>query len=105
VQFGRFPFLRLVPEEDAIGHRAQQRLARQVIPAPDRQHGPDAKPSRGGKVIQLRGAEVHERRDEQHLGRLGGNERFDRPCAGNAALEKSQQPIESGRPAEPCAGT
>ena len=56
-------------------------------------------------MIELRGAEVHERRDEQHVGSLGGDERFDRPRARNAALEESQQPIESGRPAEPRAGT
>ena len=63
----RFLPLDLVPHDHRIGHHPHERLAREVVPAPDAQGRPHAEPARGAHVIELRRAELDERGDEQHV--------------------------------------
>jgi hypothetical protein len=79
----------------------RQRLARQVIPAGHRQHRSHAKPLRSGEMIELRRADIDERRDQQDVRCLRRNESFDGPCTGNPALEESQNARRTRRPPEP----
>ena len=71
VHLGRLARLALVPDEDAVGHDADQALARQVVPAGDR----DARtgiPARAGAlhVLDLAARELDDRRDEHDVGPL-----------------------------------
>jgi hypothetical protein len=101
VELHGFGALHVVPENHAIRDRAQQRLARQVIPAADRQHRPHAEPPRRREVIELRRADIDERRDQQHVRRLRRDERFEWFRAWNPPLEEAQRAAEAGGPAEP----
>ena len=64
----RFLLLRLVPEQDAVGHVAQQRLARQVVPAEDADAGAPAKRTGGAQMIDLRQPPRRHRRQQHDVG-------------------------------------
>ena len=70
--------LDVVPDEHAIGPVADERLARQVIPAPHAQRRGMPSASRGAKVVDLRRAEIDERGDEHDVRPLRGDELTDR---------------------------
>jgi hypothetical protein len=67
VQIDRFPLLQFVPHEHPLGRERQLSLARQVIPAGDGEHVPDAHFGRGTGEIELRGLENDERRGYEQV--------------------------------------
>ena len=54
MQLDRFLLLRLVPNEYAVWHLPQERLARQVVPAADAQHAATARRLRAREMVGLR---------------------------------------------------
>jgi hypothetical protein len=68
VQIDRFLFLCRVPDEHAVGRVADERLARQVIPAPDAETGRNAQCARRLHVFDLRRSEIDQRRQQHDVG-------------------------------------
>ena len=64
VELDRFLLLRVVPDGDEIRDGAQQRLARQMVPAADAEHRAQTERARAQVVIELRRTEIDERRDQ-----------------------------------------
>ncbi len=83
--------LRCVPDDDLVGHDAYQRFARQVIPAPHAERAADAERTRRAQVIELWRAEFDERRDEQHVGRVLGDEVVNAKLPRHGSLEHGQR--------------
>jgi hypothetical protein len=54
VQIDRLIALRVVPHDHALRHVADQRLAGQVIPAPDAEHGSQSRLDRRSQHFELR---------------------------------------------------
>jgi hypothetical protein len=94
--------LHLVPDEHGVGHEAQQRLARQMIPAADRQHGAQTKRLCRAQVLQLPRPDVHERCDEDRIGRLRRDVLLQFAAARQRPLECLQHASQTRPPLVPC---
>ena len=92
MQLDGFPLLRLVPDGHEIWNRAQERLAGQVIPAADAEHRSQPQRARAQVVVELRRAEIDERRDQHDVWLLLLVERLEFPTPGHRLLELSQHP-------------
>src|SRR6185503_5603616 len=92
VKLDRLLLLRVVPDRDEIRDGAQQRLARQMVPAADAEHR--AKTERAGAeiVIELGRTQIDERRDQHHVGLLLAVEVLELAAAGHGLLELPQNP-------------
>ena len=66
--------LRVVPDDDPIGHRVNQALRCQMIPAADAQYAADAEAARATHVLPLPRSEIQQRRDEHQIRPLGAKE-------------------------------
>ena len=86
----RLVALRGVPDDHLVRHDAYQRFARQVVPAPHAQRAADAERPRRTHVIELRRAELDERRDEQHVGLVLGDELVHADLPRHRPLEHRQ---------------
>ena len=111
VQIDGLLLLRVVPHEHAIGHLANQRLAGQMIPAPDAERRRNAERTRGAQIVDLRRPERDERRHEHDVGPLLLDERADgldppaslaRATASTASTDAASI-ARSGRPHPPSA--
>jgi hypothetical protein len=105
VQRHRFLPLDLVPDEDAVGDRPDDRLAAQVVPALDADAGADPERLRGLQEVRLRGAETHVRGEEHNVRLVAPEVLLDlgvwrhRPLS--QADEGQHEPPERPRPPEP----
>ena len=83
----------LVPDDHRVRHDANQRLARQVVPAPHAERAADAERARRAHVIELRRAELDERRDRAARRRCRSATNSSTPaCRGTACSSRSQRP-------------
>ena len=99
----RFGLLRLVPDVDLVGLDSDEAFVREVVPAQDGQRRSNAKPARSLDVINLVGADIHERRDEQHVWLFVLDDTEDRPVDWDGAFDGEQRAREksvSGAAAE-----
>ena len=89
--------LRVVPDEHAVGNGAQNRLAREVIPAPDAQRRRIPERPRRLQAIELRRRDDADERREQHdVGLLLAEKRVDRRrCAESPARRPGARPRRS----------
>jgi hypothetical protein len=91
MQRDRFALLRFVPDENAVREIPKQRLAGEIVPAPDAEAGRDAEALRGGDVIELaRRHDADERCDEQHIGALRPQVLRDGLAWGRGALQLAE---------------
>jgi hypothetical protein len=107
VKARRFPALRFVPHDDAVGHLVNQPFRRQVIPAADAEHRWNAPHLRRADVVGLLGAEIEERGHHHQIRPLAieklehlGSHR-QRPFGGS---DQMRQRAASGHASEPHGG-
>jgi hypothetical protein len=86
----RLVTLRGVPDNHLVRHDADQCLARQVVPAPHTERAANAQRARRTQVVQLRRTELDERRNEQDVGLLRGDELVDTALPGHRPFEQRQ---------------
>ena len=92
MQLDRLALLGLVPDGDQIGRRAQHRLARQMVPAADAQHGAESERARTHVVLDLRRSEIDKGGDQHHVWLLFAVEGLEFAAPRHRQLELPEHP-------------